>query len=47
MFSGRDMVGRKQMSSDLREIETLNANEECLIDSNERLGGVRKQNKNN
>ena len=42
MFSGREMVGRKKTMGDLREIEKLNANEECLMGLDERRGGVRK-----
>ena len=38
MFSWREMVGRRAMLNDLREIEKLSANEEFLNDSDARLG---------
>ena len=40
MFRASEMVDRKQMSNDLREIGKLNVYTECLIEVNARLGGL-------
>ena len=39
MFPGREMAGRQKMLNDLREIGKLYSGEECLRESNARLGG--------